>query len=74
MKTFGSRVMRGWVASLAMLGASMAFVPLYASPSSASVEADSKALARLSPGGDASQADEGAVPSKSAAVRTSRQV
>jgi hypothetical protein len=29
MKTFGSRVLRGWLASLAMLGASMAFVPLY---------------------------------------------
>ena len=41
MKTFGSRVLRGWVASLAMLGASMAFVPLY--DSSASAEADSKA-------------------------------
>jgi hypothetical protein len=34
MKTFGSRVLRGWVPSLAMLGASMAFVPLYDPPSS----------------------------------------
>lgn len=45
MKTFGSCVLRGWVASLAMLGASMAFVPLYDPPSSDSAQADSnKAL------------------------------
>jgi hypothetical protein len=43
MKTFGSRVRRGWAAPLAMLGASMAFVPLYDSPSSASAGADRKA-------------------------------